>query len=80
MHLNALNENLRRYVETFLAIAENIANSSPHSLYSHSFWSWLSQSKSLIISIQYWVSLASLSQMEILFRKSDLLRERFASR
>lgn len=58
----------------------NMASNSLHSSYSGLILSLVNQPISTITSNQYCVSLASLSQILILFLKSALLLDRFASR
>jgi hypothetical protein len=66
--------------QQFLAMVENRASNWLHSSYSRLISAAVSQPASIMSSIQYWVSLASLSQIFILFLKSALLLDRLASR
>ena len=64
----------------FLPIDVKIANNSLHSSYSADICFLVFHPTSNITFNQNCVSLASLSHIEILFLKSALLRDRFASR
>ena len=57
----------------------NIASNSLHSSYSGLIFSHVNHPVSIITSNQYCVSLASLSQILILFLKSARFLDRFAS-